>query len=167
MSLSISSQIQESLEFLVNNLLKLQIKLATAESCTGGMLAQHCTALDGSSKWFECGFITYSNASKIRMLGIESNVLDEYGAVSNQVAEQMALGALNKSNADIAVSITGIAGPTGGGEIKPVGTVYIGISKSNQQVCSFYNIFDGNRNEVRLQTTLRAIQLLIEYLENE
>ena len=88
------SPIETLIEQLAERLIEKNLTLAVAESCTGGMLAQQCTSLNGSSKWFECGFVTYSNASKIRLLGVQANVLDEYGAVSSQVAEQMATGAI-------------------------------------------------------------------------
>ncbi|MEJ2115528.1 MAG: CinA family protein, partial [Gammaproteobacteria bacterium] len=112
-NLSIEALIDELAEMLVNK----NLKLAVAESCTGGMLAQQCTARSGSTKWFECGFVTYSNASKTSILGVEVKVLSEHGAVSLQVAEQMAMGVLRNCDADISASITGIAGPSGGSKI--------------------------------------------------
>ena len=160
-NLSIEALIGELAELLVSK----NFKLAVAESCTGGMLAQQCTSRNGSTKWFECGFVTYSNASKIRLLGVQVNVLDEYGAVSSQVAEQMAMGVLSHSDADISASITGIAGPGGGTEIKPVGTVYIAIAVKNQAAKITHHLFRGNRKLIREQSMLMAVIKLMSQLE--
>ena len=164
MSGSISSRIYESVQILAKLMTDKQLKLVTAESCTGGMLAQNITSISDSSKWFECGFVTYSNDSKMRMLGVQSEVLDEFGAVSEEVAEQMALGAQRKSAADIAVSVTGIAGPGGGSAIKPVGTVYIANIILNQNAITTHYLFEGDRQAIRKQTTFAAISLLIDQL---
>ncbi|QMU62685.1 MAG: nicotinamide-nucleotide amidohydrolase family protein [Gammaproteobacteria bacterium] len=147
---------------LAECLVEKNLTLAVAESCTGGMLAQQCTSIEGSSRWLECGFVTYSNASKIRLLSVEANVLNEYGAVSPQIAEQMAIGALEHSNADISASITGIAGPGGGSEVKPVGTVYIATAVKNQAAHAILHTFQGDRHAIREQSTLTAIEHLIE-----
>ena len=149
---------------LAENLLVNNLMVAVAESCTGGMLAQEFTALEASSKWFECGFVTYSNASKIRLLGVDANVLSKYGAVSSQVAEQMALGSLAHSAAKISASITGIAGPSGGTAKKPVGTVYIGTARAGQSAKSVLHQFHGDRQSIREQTVLAAITQLLEEL---
>ena len=100
-------------------------RLATAESCTGGWVAKACTDVAGSSQWFECGFITYSNAAKVRDVGVSKRTLVDHGAVSEAVAREMAAGARKKFGADFAIAVTGIAGPSGGTKIKPVGTVFI------------------------------------------
>jgi len=160
-------------EQLAERLIENKLTVAVAESCTGGMLAQQFTSLNGSSSWFECGFVTYSNASKIGLLEVEVDVLNKYGAVSSQVAEQMALGVLNQCDADISASITGIAGPGGGSKEKPVGTVYIGTAMKNgaenqtnfQAVSSTHHLFVGDRQSVREQTTAMAIAELINRLE--
>lgn len=110
---------------------KRGLKIAVAESCTGGGLSNEITAVPGSSKWFDRGFITYSDASKVEILGVHLHTLEEYGAVSQQTAYEMAINAIDRSQADIAVSITGIAGPTGGSQEKPVGLVWFGIAKRN------------------------------------
>ncbi len=110
------------------------LKIATAESCTGGGIAQAITEVSGSSVWFDRGFVTYSNLAKIQMLQVKQESLDEYGAVSEKVAIEMVNGALINSVADIAVSVTGIAGPTGGTELKPVGVVYIAWKKMVRQL---------------------------------
>lgn len=146
---------------LAKQLIDKKLKLAVAESCTGGMLAQQCTSLSGSSKWFECGFVTYSNVSKIRLLEVEAEVLNEHGAVSSHVAEQMALGVLHHSEADISVSITGVAGPGGGTDDKPVGTVFIASAVKNQVTKVNHYVFDGDRQAIRLQTVDKAILELI------
>ncbi len=164
MSGSISSRIHKSVQKLAKLMTDKQLKLVTAESCTGGMLAQKITSISGSSKWFECGFVTYSNESKISMLGVHSEVLNQFGAVSEEVAEQMALGAQRNSAADIAVSVTGIAGPEGGSAIKPVGTVYIANVILNRGVITTHYLFEGDRRAIREQTTLAACTQLIERL---
>lgn len=164
MSNLLSSRIHESIQTLMQQLTSRQLRVATAESCTGGMLAQRFTSFDGSSKWFECGFVTYSNDSKERLLKVQTEVLNEYGAVSKNVAEQMALGALGNSSAELAVSITGIAGPDGGSAAKPTGTVYIAVARSNQSVKIAHHLFDGDRQSIREQAVHAAIELLIQYL---
>ncbi len=151
---------------LAECLIKKELTLAVAESCTGGMLAQQCTSLPGSSKWLECGFVTYSNASKIRLLGVQAKVLGEHGAVSSQVAEMMALGVLEHSDANISVAITGIAGPGGGSELKPVGTVYIATAQQGQVVKSKLHTLRGDRQSVREQSTHNAIEQLLERLSD-
>jgi nicotinamide-nucleotide amidase len=148
-------------ESLANALVEKKLKLAVAESCTGGMLAQLCTSVSGSSKWFECGFVTYSNVSKTKQLDVQSNVIHEYGAVSAQVAELMALGVLVNSDADISAAITGIAGPGGGSSSKPVGSVYIAIAQNGQKPASKLHLFNGDRHSVREQSAQSAIEQLI------
>lgn len=138
--------------------LKNKLKFATAESCTGGLIAASITEISGSSQWFDRGFVTYTNEAKMQMLGVEAKVLSEYGAVSIQVAKQMALGAILHSSADIAVAVTGIAGPSGGTEQKPVGTVCIGFAKKNQEVIAKRHLFLGSRAEVRYQTVVEALR---------
>jgi nicotinamide-nucleotide amidase len=133
-------------------------KIATAESCTGGWIAQAITEVPGSSVWFDRGFVTYSNNAKVQMLGVNPQTLVQYGAVSAEIAQQMATGALANSEADCAVAVTGIAGPDGGSENKTVGTVYVawqdkaGLSKVERLQLS------GNRHLIRRQTVIRAIE---------
>ena len=162
MGLSTLNQMKQLAELLIDK----KIKIAVAESCTGGMLAQQCTSLNGSSRWFECGFVTYSNISKISLLGVKVEILNEYGAVSSQVAEQMALGALQHSEADVSISITGIAGPGGGTQDKPVGTVYIATAVNNevknQTAKAKLHVFEGDRRAVREQTATAAVADLID-----
>lgn len=136
------------------------LKLALAESCTGGMIAAAVTDISGSSAVFDRGFVTYSNQAKTDMLGVRPETLAQYGAVSEQTAREMALGALDNSQADIALSVTGIAGPDGGSTDKPVGLVYIGLAIKGGSVEIFKNNFSGNRNDVRRTTVEKAKQLL-------
>jgi nicotinamide-nucleotide amidase len=143
-------------DFLLNN----GLMLATAESCTGGMIAAACTDLAGSSAWFERGFVTYSNAAKTEMLGVPANLIAEHGAVSEPVARAMAAGALQHSAAQVSVAVTGIAGPTGGSADKPVGTVWFAWA-SPQGVRSEVRQFDGDRAAVRKATVLHALQGLL------
>ena len=164
MSGSCSSNTQPLVLMFARLMKDQQLTLATAESCTGGMLAQRFTAIRGSSKWFECGFVTYSDVSKTRLLGVQAKVLDEHGAVSKKTAEQMALGALRNSAADISVSITGIAGPEGGCVNKPVGTVYIAIARLKQDPEVTHYLFKGDRDSIRKQATLAAISQLVEQI---
>ena len=134
------------------------LKIATAESCTGGGIAQAITEVPGSSAWFDRGFVTYSNQAKIQMLQVKQESLDDFGAVSEQVAIEMVEGALIYSEADIAVSVTGIAGPTGGTEQKPVGTVYIAKKENGMPASCKKHIFLGDRRKIRLQTVSMALK---------
>ena len=139
--------------------------LALAESCTGGMVAQAVTSIAGSSAWFDRGFVTYSNAAKIEMLGVSAQTLEKFGAVSEEVAKEMALGALKNSRGQIAGSITGIAGPHGGTADKPVGTVCFGIAQANQCITSTQQ-FTGNRQAIRQQAAAFLMQQLIQCLNS-
>lgn len=135
--------------------------LATAESCTGGMIAGACTDLAGSSTWFDRGFVSYSNEAKSEMLGVDANLIQSQGAVSEAVAQAMAQGALEHSNAQMAVAVTGIAGPTGGSDAKPVGTVWFAWI-SPLQVRSECRRFPGDRAQVRQATVRHALAGLLE-----
>ena len=149
-------------EELSQLLLENEVKLATAESCTGGMLSAAITDRAGSSAVFDRGFVTYSNNSKENLLGVSLNILDNYGAVSTQCADFMVLGALDNSEADIAVSVTGVAGPGGGTEEKPVGLVYIGVCIKGREPVVTECRFSGDRAEIRRLTCEKAFSLLIE-----
>lgn len=140
------------------------LMLTMAESCTGGMVAQAITSVAGSSAWFDRGFVTYSNAAKIDMLGVSSETLERFGAVSNQTASEMALGALKNSASQIAGSITGIAGPDGGTEAKPVGTVCFAWAGLNLPVSTSTRLFHGNREQIRQQAAAYMMAGLIERL---
>ncbi len=131
--------------------------IATAESCTGGWIAQAITDVPGSSAWFDRGFVTYSNAAKVQMLGVDPQTLKDYGAVSTETATQMAAGALVHSDADVAVAVTGIAGPDGGTPEKPVGTVFIAWADKSGAVKVIRQQFSGNRRQIRAQTVKAAI----------
>lgn len=137
--------------------------LATAESCTGGLIAAACTDLAGSSHWFERGFVTYSNAAKIELLGVDAALIAQHGAVSEPVARAMAAGAIAHSHAQVAVAVTGVAGPTGGSAEKPVGTVWFGFVLPGQ-VLSETRRFDGDRAAVRAATVDHALARLAEWL---
>ncbi len=138
--------------------------LATAESCTGGMIAAACTDLGGSSAWFERGFVTYSNEAKIEMLGVDARLIDQHGAVSEAVASAMAQGALARSRAQVAVAVTGVAGPAGGSKAKPVGTVWFGFATPTGLVTEMRR-FDGDRAAVRAATVEHALQRLVDLLK--
>ncbi|MDO9150477.1 MAG: CinA family protein [Methylotenera sp.] len=138
--------------------------LALAESCTGGMVAQTVTSIAGSSAWFDRGFITYSNNAKIEMLNVSQSTLENFGAVSEQTAAEMAVGALKNSHAHIAGSITGIAGPDGGGPEKPVGTVCFAWVGIHLPMSTCTKQFQGSRTEIRQQATAFMLAQLIERL---
>ena len=141
-----------------------KLKLALAESCTGGMAAQYITAIAGSSAWFDCGFVTYSNHSKQRMLDVPTETIDKYGAVSEQTAIAMANGALNNSQADIVASITGIAGPGGGTLEKPVGTVCFGFIGKDFKPMTTTELFKGDRQKIRHQAVQHLMANLTKML---
>lgn len=137
--------------------------LATAESCTGGGVAQAMTDVPGSGDWFDCGFVTYSNASKTRLLGVPAGLIAEHGAVSEEVAAAMARGALDNSNAHIALSTTGIAGPTGAVPGKPVGTVCFSWRRGDTAFTERM-LFTGDRQAVREQSVRHALQGLLRFI---
>jgi nicotinamide-nucleotide amidase len=149
---------------LADLLLNRGLKLATAESCTGGLIAATCTDLSGSSAWLERGFVTYSNEAKSEMLGVDAALIARDGAVSESVVRAMAQGALAHSQAQVAVAVTGVAGPTGGSAAKPVGTVWLGWA-TPQGVVSEVQHFAGDRAQVRAATVLHALQRLVELLQ--
>ncbi|MBK9573289.1 MAG: CinA family protein [Rhodoferax sp.] len=148
---------------LANLLRQRDLKLVTAESCTGGLIAAACTDLAGSSAWFERGFVTYSNDAKIELLGVEPRLLRRAGAVCEGVARAMALGALAHAKAEVAVAVTGVAGPTGGSPAKPVGTVWFGFAVPGQ-VFTEKRHFGGDRAAVRAATVRHALARLTELL---
>jgi nicotinamide-nucleotide amidase len=138
-----------------------QLRLATAESCTGGLIAGCLTAVSGASDVLQHGFVTYANEAKVNLLGVPMALLDEHGAVSEPVARAMARGAIVNDDADIAVSVTGIAGPSGGSDEKPVGLVHISVARKGFDTLHERHIFDGDRDAVRMQTIEAALKLLI------
>jgi len=169
MSISIlrrlGSLIDEKLLDVVSAELKKQkVTIATAESCTGGLIANSLTDIPGSSDYFERGVVSYSNKSKTELLGVPEKLIKEHGAVSEQVAKAMAEGIRKKSNVDIGVSTTGIAGPTGGTDEKPVGLVYIAISTSKDTTVRKYN-FTGNRLQNKERACNAALWMIFDYLK--
>ena len=134
------------------------LRLVTAESCTGGWVGEAVTAIAGSSDWFDRGFITYSNAAKREVLGVAAATLNQHGAVSEETAREMALGALKQSRAQISVAITGVAGPGGGSADKPVGTVCFAWAKNDAALRSERRLLKGDRTEVRRQSVLIALR---------
>ena len=137
-------------------------RLTTIESCTGGLLSALLTSVPGSSEVFDCGFVTYSNEAKNKLVQVPLNKIDEFGAVSDEVAIAMANGGLCQSNADIAVSITGVAGPGGGTIQKPVGLVHFGIANGWSNAKSGQVIFSGTRDQIRDQSVEHALQLVFD-----
>ena len=147
-------------------LLAHRLMLATAESCTGGWAAQAITQTSGSSQWFERGFITYSNQAKYEMLGVSDNTLLSHGAVSEQVAEEMVLGAIKNSRAQAALAITGVAGPTGGTVDKPVGMVCFAWGIKGVKTIVSTQRFEGDRTAIRRQAVEYALQGVIELCQS-
>ena len=142
------------------------LKLATAESCTGGLIAAACTALAGSSDWFERGFVTYSNEAKTESLGVDAALIAAHGAVSEEVARAMAEGALAHSKAQVSLAVTGIAGPGGGSAAKPVGTVWLAwcVGGKTSSECQ---VFAGDRAAVRAQTLRLALTRINQLVEQQ
>jgi nicotinamide-nucleotide amidase len=140
-------------------------RLATAESCTGGLLAAACTSVAGSSGWFERGFVTYSNAAKTELLGVPAVLIEAYGAVSREVALAMAGGALARSTAHLAAAVTGIAGPGGGTPAKPVGTVWLAIAERGHEPRALQLQLGGGRAAIREESVGRALDALIAAAE--
>lgn len=140
------------------------LKIATAESCTGGLIAHTLTNISGSSDYFDRGVVSYSNKSKTELLGVPKKLIDKYGAVSNPVAKAMADGIRVKSEVDIGISTTGIAGPTGGTKEKPVGLVFIAISTKDNVIVKKYQ-FGGNRIQNKYDTCKAALDMLYDNLK--
>ncbi|WDX14331.1 nicotinamide-nucleotide amidase [Salmonella enterica] len=141
--------------------------VTTAESCTGGWLAKAITDIAGSSAWFERGFVTYSNEAKAQMIGVREETLAQHGAVSEPVVVEMAIGALKAARADFSVAISGIAGPDGGSEEKPVGTVWFAFTSVSGEGITRRECFSGDRESVRRQATTYALQTLWQqFLQN-
>ena len=148
---------------VAEQLLSKKLLMATAESCTGGLIAAACTDLAGSSLWFERGFVSYSNAAKTELLGVPSDLIEAHGAVSEPVARAMVEGALRHSRAQVAVAVTGVAGPGGGSTDKPVGTVWFGWATPDGVVTD-KRCFDGDRQQVREATVQHALLRLKQLL---
>jgi len=156
-----TAAVDELVAQLAQRLRQRQWMLATAESCTGGMIAAACTDLAGSSDWFERGFVTYSNNAKSEMLGVEPGLIAVHGAVSDAVVAAMAANAVARSHAQVAVAVSGIAGPSGGSLDKPVGTVWFGWQVDGQ-LRTERRVFTGDRAAVRQATLTYALQVLVQ-----
>lgn len=152
----------ESLEQISSALMRRGWRLVTAESCTGGLLSGLVTSRPGSSSWFECGFVTYSNQAKSNLLDVPHELIERVGAVSAEVVEAMVVGALKRSGGDVAVAISGIAGPEGAVPGKPVGTVFIAWGDRDALPSSRRFTFSGDRDEVRRQAVDQALMGLAE-----
>ncbi|MDH5571900.1 MAG: CinA family protein [Gammaproteobacteria bacterium] len=148
-------------------MLTKKYRLATAESCTGGWLSKAITDLAGSSGWFECALVTYSNRAKHKLLGVDMTTLDQFGAVSEATVKAMVLGLLERCDADIGVSISGIAGPEGGSDDKPVGTVWIAWARTGELIEAIKFQFEGNRESIRLQAVYEALVGVKRLIDNE
>ena len=156
---------------LGQRLLQLGKTVTAAESCTGGWIAKVLTDISGSSAYFYRGFVTYSNEAKHQMIGVTNLSLEQFGAVSQQVVQEMAVGALHEAQADFAMSVSGIAGPGGGSQEKPVGTVWFGFAlkqaNGTVDVATRHQIFQGDRNQVRLQSTGYALKMLLQLISEK
>jgi nicotinamide-nucleotide amidase len=149
----------QAAEALLADCRAAHLKLATAESCTGGLIAATLTAIAGSSDVVDRGFVTYSNEAKTALVGVAPELIEAHGAVSEKVARAMAEGALDRSLADIALSVTGVAGPGGGSAEKPVGLVWFGCARAGRPTVTESHILPGDRTEIRRATVARALQL--------
>lgn len=160
-------QIEKTAEAVALAMLERKLLLATAESCTGGWIAQELTAIAGSSAWFDSGFVTYSNEAKQRMLAVPADLFleDAPGAVSEATVKAMTAGAIANSRATVAVAVSGVAGPSGGSVEKPVGTVWIAWQKDNQVIANKF-LFPGDRREVRQATVAKALDGILSILSS-
>ncbi len=161
----IDAAILSAAESLLERCRARGLHIATAESCTGGLIAASLTAITGSSDVVDRGFVTYSNAAKTEMLGVSATLIERVGAVSAEVATAMAAGALARSAGDLAVAVTGIAGPGGGSAKKPVGLVWFGVAERDAETMCASRVFPGDREAVRRQTVAMALRLLDDRLK--
>ena len=160
-----SLEIETNARLLVDEARERSLRIVTAESCTGGLVSAAITAVSGSSEVFDRGLITYSNRAKQDLLGVAGDMIADYGAVSEPVARMMAEGALEDSNAHLAVAITGVAGPTGGTEMKPVGLVHFAPARANQSVLHRVERFgDLDREEIQMAAVQMALEMLRDRL---
>ena len=158
---------QELIDRIGVALMQRRERMGTAESCTGGLIAAACTSLSGSSQWFERGVVTYSNQSKIELLGVAPALIDQHGSVSGEVALQMARGLLAHAPIDWALSVTGIAGPTGGSTDKPIGTVWLALVHGSAAPKVWRELFPGDRHAVRTATMRAGLMALCDALEDK
>jgi nicotinamide-nucleotide amidase len=159
---SVSLTVSEVVSRLGERLQAQGLRLCTAESCTGGGMAHALTGIPGSSAWFECGWVTYSNESKTRLLGVAPELIERWGAVSEAVALAMARGALETGAADLSVAVTGIAGPGGGTPVKPVGLVWFAWARRDGTCRTGHRVFPGDRTQVRNAAVLWGLWQLLE-----
>lgn len=160
-----TEQLENKLLELARVLKERELKVVTAESCTGGLIAGTLTSVAGASEWFDRGFVTYNNKAKKEVLGVSESILDKYGAVSNECVAQMVVGALKHSDAQVAVAVSGIAGPGGEEPGRPVGTVFLGWGLKDEAPNIIRYSFNGNRAEVRAQAVEAAVNGLLDLLE--
>ncbi len=165
MATDVEMKIGHLVERIATTLTHRRLTMATAESCTGGLIAGALTERAGSSLWFERGLVTYSNQAKIGLLGVPESLLEQFGAVSEPCAQAMAEGCLRSSGADLALSVTGIAGPGGGSADKPVGTVCFGWSAKGTRAHAVTCHFDGDRHQVRMHSVCFALEGLLARLD--
>ncbi len=158
----LDGEVSALVEALAGALRQRAWTMASAESCTGGLIAAACTSLAGSSDWFERGFVTYSNAAKTELLGVPAELIARHGAVSAEVACAMAEGALRNAHAQLAVAVTGIAGPAGATPGKPVGTVWLAIARTDEPAAAQLLQLSGDRAAIRAQSLQRALQRLLD-----
>lgn len=149
---------------MIEKLIAHNLKISTAESCTGGLISAYITSFPGSSAVFDMGFATYSNDAKHTLLGVSNETLKQHGAVSCETALEMSCGVMTKSGADIGISVTGIAGPGGGTQEKPVGLVYISLCSKQEHIYYKLNL-DGTRDEIRKQTVDKVIEMVENHIE--
>jgi PncC family amidohydrolase len=160
-------ELKKTLEVRVGEILSQRgLRLAVAESCTGGLISHLVTNVAGSSVYFVGGVIAYANEAKVHLLGVHQETLDKFGAVSSETVIEMARGVRNTLSADIGISVSGIAGPGGGTPEKPVGTVWIGLSTPKEELARHFH-WTGNRLDVKEQSARAALMLLLEYLQKE
>lgn len=162
-----SESIKQLISAIVPELIKQKRIIASAESCTGGWVAKSVTDFDGSSEWFDSAIVTYSNKAKVELLGVQQSILDANGAVSQPVVKEMVLGLLDRCNANIGVSISGIAGPGGGSDDKPVGTVWLAWATPGVLIEAARFKFKGDRNQVRMQAVVEAFKGVQRILKNK
>lgn len=160
------SSTEEHIEQIANLLCASNWTLATAESCTGGLLGAACTELSGSSRWYAGGCVTYTNELKIKLIGVSKETLQTQGAVSLEVALEMCQGVAKACDAQVSISTTGIAGPSGGTETKPIGTVCIGCYVDGEVHASLFN-FQGDRQSVRKQTVVASLEMCLSVLRGD
>ena len=156
--------LQKEIIQLSTQLVKRRLTICTAESCTGGLISKLFTDNSGSSEWFDCAFVTYTNNAKQQMLGVNPITIESSGAVSQPTVIEMSEGAINKSNSNVSIAISGVAGPSGGTKEKPVGMVWVSWSGKSYETLAQCFYFDGDRESIRFQAAKAAIQGAVKYI---